>query len=154
MIDKQSVLWWNEIQADICNVDDKTFGVELDLFNNHMNFYIRFPDCSEHFIHTHDVYEAIDEFNRISATLFDVLKSLGPRDELIEKVTIVYRTYGPNGEDLFAGQCLWDWKNDKLISLDGDDYSFEDPIIKHEVIYNGDKTITVTVWYESNWKCG
>lgn len=151
MIDKQSVLWWNEIQADICRVDDKIFGVELDLFNNHMNFYIRFPDWSEHLIDTDDVYEAIDEFNRIPARLYDVLKSFSPRDKL-KKVTIVYRTYGPDGEDLFTGQCEWDWKNDKLIPLDGDSYSFEDPIIKHEAVYNGDKTMTVTVWYESSWE--
>lgn len=67
MLDRVSVLWWNEVQKDLyTDKDGRTFGVELDLFNNHMSFYIRNPDGGEIPIFTNNVYQAIDVFNHLT----------------------------------------------------------------------------------------
>ena len=64
MINKQSILAWGEVQTDLCTDENgRVFGVENDLFNNHICFYIRYPDNSEEPIMTDDVYKAIDIFN-------------------------------------------------------------------------------------------
>lgn len=65
MLSKDLVLTWEEVQHDLFTDDDgRVFGVELDLFNGHMNFYERFPDDSELPIMVPDVFEAIEIFNR------------------------------------------------------------------------------------------
>ncbi len=64
MLDKEYVLAWDEIQKNLFTDNDgRIFGVELDLFNNHKFFYIRYPDNSELPIMTDDIYTAIDVFN-------------------------------------------------------------------------------------------
>ena len=68
-------------------------------------------------------------------------------------IYISYRTNGPNGEDLFAGACLWDGK--KLIPLDGDGYSLDDVITYYEMYDDeNDEDKFLAVWYKSNWTCG
>lgn len=64
MLKKEFVLAWEEVQKDLYTDEDgRTFGVENDLFNNHICFYIRYPDNSEEPIMTDDIYKAIDIFN-------------------------------------------------------------------------------------------
>ena len=59
------VVWMNEVQADIYKDESgRVFGVELDLYNNHRNFYIRYPDGTEKTFFTDDVYQAINMFNK------------------------------------------------------------------------------------------
>lgn len=69
MLKRESVLAWCEVEHDLYEENGHVFGVALDLFNNHKNYYHRqgniytfFPqDCR------HDIYDAIDEFNAIVA---------------------------------------------------------------------------------------
>lgn len=68
-----------------------------------------------------------------------------------EDVVITYRTYGPNGEDLFAGMCAYDASNNYLYPLDGDSYSLEDEIDEFEYSWENPKQRELTVWYKSKW---
>lgn len=69
MLKRENVLAWCEIEHDLYEEDGHVFGVMLDLFNNHKNYYHRQgdtyvflqEDCK------HDIYDAIDEFNTIVA---------------------------------------------------------------------------------------
>ena len=77
--------------------------------------------------------------------------------DILEKfhgnICISYRTRGPNGEDLFAGACLWD--GEKLTPLDGDGYSLDDVITYYEMYDDeNDEDKFLAVWYKSNWTCG
>lgn len=65
---------------------------------------------------------------------------------------IEYRTKGPNGEDLFAGECRY--KDGELIPCDGDSYSLEDEISHYEIAELPCDYQIITVWYESEWVCG
>ena len=66
-----------------------------------------------------------------------------------EGLEIEYRTYGPNGEDLFAGLCRFE--GGELISEDGDSYRMDDEIVGSEVGRTTDGTPLLTVRYESKW---
>ena len=69
MINKENVVFWNEIECDLYEENGHIFGIELDLFNNHEYFYhktirenglvsyLYFEGC--------DIYEAIDQFNEL-----------------------------------------------------------------------------------------
>lgn len=63
----EDVVWWNEVEKDLwVNDDGYVFGIELDLFNNHQNFYLKYPDGIHSFpIYTDDIYDAIDKFNKM-----------------------------------------------------------------------------------------
>ena len=71
------------------------------------------------------------------------------RESDAEGLEIEYRTYGPNGEDLFAGACRHE--GGILIPKDGDSYHMSDEIIGSEIWKNEDGTPVLTVWYESKW---
>ncbi len=58
--------------------------------------------------------------------------------------SIMVRTYDPYGEDILLGYCAWDCRS--LISLDGDYYSINEPVIKHE--WDGDMLV---YWVETMW---
>ena len=85
--------------------------------------------------------------------LKDVLKKYNYRyPAKMGKLEIIYRTIGPNGEDLFAGSCVWDRAKNALIPLDGDSYSFDDNIFDYDFDkdYDTGKEY-LQVWYGSEW---
>ena len=73
MINKEAVVFWNEIEHDLYEENGHIFGVELDLFNNHKNYYCKTVEKSspysgaqyvEFFQYLHgDIYSAIEQFN-------------------------------------------------------------------------------------------
>ena len=71
--------------------------------------------------------------------------------ELLKKdcpLNVEYRTFGPNGEDLFIGSCFWN--GEQLIPYDNDYYDVEDEISGFVENANGN----LTIWYESKWVYG
>ena len=65
MLNKEAVLAWNEVEHDLYEENGHIFGVELDLFNNHIYYYHKgIKDGKEfyHFLST-DIYRAIEKFN-------------------------------------------------------------------------------------------
>lgn len=67
MLNKETVLFWNEVEHDLYEEDGHIFGIELDLFNNHKNYYCKtIENGVEHYQYlTGDIYVAIDQFNEI-----------------------------------------------------------------------------------------
>ena len=73
MLDKELVLFWNEVEHDLYEENGHVFGVELDLFNNHKNYYCKTVKKSSPWSDaTHiesyqylkgDIYSAIEQFN-------------------------------------------------------------------------------------------
>ena len=65
MLEKNYVLCWEEVEHDLYEENGKTFGVELDLFNGHENYYCKTIDNKgEHYQYLKgDIYKAIDQFN-------------------------------------------------------------------------------------------
>ena len=69
MLDKNSVLFWNEVECDLYEENGKVFGVELDLFNGHKSYYYKNIRCVpfhiiEEFEYLDDnIYKAIEQFN-------------------------------------------------------------------------------------------
>ena len=72
-------------------------------------------------------------------TVRDAVQSLNVSEKFV-----IYRTYGPDDEDIFAGICKYD--GEQLIPYDGDDYSLDDEIIGLKL---DDKYLTV--WYKYEW---
>ena len=65
MLNKETVLFWNEVEHDLYEENGHIFGVELDLFNGHKLYYCKTVENGKtlyHF-HTSDIYEAIELFN-------------------------------------------------------------------------------------------
>ena len=62
-LNKENVLFWDDVEKDLYAEEDKVFGISLDLFNNHTYFYIKYKDGSELPIMTDNIYDAIDVFN-------------------------------------------------------------------------------------------
>lgn len=62
------------------------------------------------------------------------------------KVVVVYRTYGPHGEDLLFNQCLWDGEKMNPICYD-ECGSVDDEIIDYK--WDGDDCLVV--WFASRW---
>lgn len=68
MLNKEAVLFWNEVEHDLYEENGHIFGVELDLFNNHKYFYHRKENTYIYLSNVkEDIYEAIEEFNKIVA---------------------------------------------------------------------------------------
>lgn len=67
----------------------------------------------------------------------------------LNDISIMYRTFGPNREDLFAGYCRY--TGGELISEDGDSYYLSDVICDHKLEYDNDNNPYLIVWYESEW---
>lgn len=67
MLDKHSVLFWNEIEKDLYEENGYIFGIELDLFNNHQYYYCKtIRNGHEYYqILNEDIYKAIEEFNNL-----------------------------------------------------------------------------------------
>lgn len=67
MLNKETVLFWNEVDHDLYEENGYIFGVELDLFNNHKSYYCKtIEDGKEFYQFLHgDIYSAIDQFNKI-----------------------------------------------------------------------------------------
>ena len=66
MLKKEMVLGWCEVEHDLYEEDGHVFGVILDLFNNHKNFYHRQGNTYIDLNNLHeDIYDAIEHFNAI-----------------------------------------------------------------------------------------
>jgi hypothetical protein len=66
MLDKNSVLFWNEVEHDLYEENDYVFGVELDLFNGHKSYYYKVLDDGKLLFFDYlddDIYKAIEQFN-------------------------------------------------------------------------------------------
>lgn len=71
MLNKETALFWNEVEHDLYEENGHIFGVELDLFNNHKYYYHKTIDEAgiEYYQYLKgDIYSAIDQFNQLSAT--------------------------------------------------------------------------------------
>jgi hypothetical protein len=68
MLEKKSVLAWTEIEHALYEENGHTFGIVIDLFNNHKYFYHEkdglYTDLADL---EDDIYGAIDRFNDIVA---------------------------------------------------------------------------------------
>ena len=68
MLNKDSVLLWNEVEHDLYEENGYIFGVELDLFNNHKLYYCKtIKNGIEHYeyLDVNDIYHSIELFNYI-----------------------------------------------------------------------------------------
>lgn len=68
MLNKENVLFWNEIEHDLYEENGYIFGIELDLFNGHQVYYAKSTDKNGTTYYcdlSGDIYEAIKEFNKI-----------------------------------------------------------------------------------------
>ena len=68
MLDKNSVLFWNEVEHDLYEENDRVFGVEIDLFNGNQSYYCKtFDDGKLLFFEylDNDIYKAIEQFNKM-----------------------------------------------------------------------------------------
>lgn len=69
------------------------------------------------------------------------------------RLSITYRTYTPDGDDILAGHCFWDIVSHKLISSDGDSYSLDDELINSECYFDAfSGKHYLVVWYQSDWQ--
>ena len=67
MLNKENVLFWNEMENVLYEENGHQFVVVFDLFNNHKHFYCR-KDGYEIDLKESpydDIYDAIDRFNKI-----------------------------------------------------------------------------------------
>ena len=69
MINKENIVFWNEIECDLYEENGHIFGIELDLFNNHKCFYHKMiekdgRECYQ-YLKGYDIYDAIDQFNTL-----------------------------------------------------------------------------------------
>ena len=63
---------------------------------------------------------------------------------------IEYRTYDNDGNDIFAGLCIY--KNGELEAVDHDNYSLDDEIEDYEMSHDEERDKwTLAVWYKSEW---
>ena len=65
MLNKEAVLCWNEVEHDLYEESGHIFGVELDLFNNHKNYYHKIVEDGREYYQflKGDIYMAIEQFN-------------------------------------------------------------------------------------------
>lgn len=65
MLNKGTILFWNEVEHDLYEENGHIFGVELDLFNNHKSYYCKtIEDDREYYVYLNgDIYMAIEQFN-------------------------------------------------------------------------------------------
>jgi hypothetical protein len=69
MLNKEAVLFWNEVENVLYEENGDQFVVVFDLFNNHKYFYCRKGNYEIDLIESlrEDIYDAIDKFNKIVA---------------------------------------------------------------------------------------
>ena len=67
MLDKNFVLFWNEVEHDLYEENGHIFGVELDLFNNHKCYYYKTIEYGKeiYYFLGNDIYAAIEKFNKM-----------------------------------------------------------------------------------------
>lgn len=67
MLDKNLVLFWNEVEKDLYEENGYIFGIELDLFNNHQNYYCKSIQNGQEYyqILDNNIYKAIEKFNEL-----------------------------------------------------------------------------------------
>ena len=67
MLDKNLVLFWNEVEKDLYEENGYIFGIELDLFNNHQCYYCKTIqnglECYQDL--DNNIYKAIEKFNEL-----------------------------------------------------------------------------------------
>ena len=130
------------------------FDMPHKVFNNTMTVYSVCTDAVLYFSADGDYIDmnVIDYSGDGEKTLKKVLDRLSAANEPIGNLLIMYRTYGPNDEDLFAGYCRY--KDGELIPEDGDSYSLNDKIIDYKFDYDDDDSPYLIVWYKSEWISG
>lgn len=80
--------------------------------------------------------------------LKEVLELYGIRSP-DDTIGIMYRTYDPDGEDVFTGYCRF--INGELFATDGGVYSLEDELVDWDIRPSSDGNEYLNVWYESEW---
>ena len=67
MLEKETVLFWDEVEHDLYEEDGHIFGVELDLCNNHQSYYHKAIENGTEYYQflADDILVAIDQFNEI-----------------------------------------------------------------------------------------
>lgn len=69
MLSKEAVLGWSSIEHVLYEENGHEFIVDFDLFNNHQTFWHRkgiyYTDLTS--LPREDIYDAIDQFNKIVA---------------------------------------------------------------------------------------
>ena len=92
-------------------------------------------------------------FARDSKTmkLIDIINK--ETDKLNYETHVDYRTFAPDGTDIFTGYCVVN-KAGEIIASDGDTYSIEDEFIKYKVCVSPGDEVYLECWYESEWICG
>lgn len=89
--------------------------------------------------------------NRYQLTVGRLLNSCVRSSIDIEDMPITYRTYDPDGNDIFAGMCKY--HEGELIPCDGDLYSLEDVIDDYQMFHDEENNRwTMTIWYQSEWE--
>lgn len=74
-------------------------------------------------------------------------------DKLNYKTYVSYRTYTPDGEDIFTGYCVVN-KDGEIVDSDGDIYSIYDEFDKYEIDQDNEGYNYLCCWYESEWISG
>ena len=59
-------------------------------------------------------------------------------------IDIQVRTYDPDGKDILFGFCHW--TGNELVSIDGDNYSVDEEVLKYSFDEDG-----LIYWFESEW---
>lgn len=82
--------------------------------------------------------------------LRDIIKFYTSEPKQDQFLPIIYRTHGPDGEDILAGFCRWE--SGQLISEDGDSYSLDDEITDYQIeLFHDDEEELMSpylvVWY-------
>ena len=69
MLNKENVLYWNEVENVMYEENGHEFIVAFDLFNNHTYYYHRKDNLYTDLAMSprDDIYDAIDRFNKIVA---------------------------------------------------------------------------------------
>lgn len=149
MLDKRDVLFWNELGHDLYKEGNYTFGVELDLFNDHKCYYCKTVTNGIETIEylPEDIYGAIEHFNEI---LKQNEKSVTRLKDILPNYpinNIEVRTNDPFGEDMLFGYCHW--TGTELVSADGDYYSVDEVITKYKL---NEEKHKLTYWILSEWE--
>lgn len=68
-------------------------------------------------------------------------------------IDIMYRTIGPDQEDIFAGYCRYEG-GEELKSLDNDSYALDDVVCDFSLEHDKNDDPYLIVWYEAEWVNG
>lgn len=85
-------------------------------------------------------------------TLKEIIDTVQMSDDET-RLSITYRTYAPDGEDILVGHCFWDSVQKNIVPTDGDGYSLDDQLINSECYFDAfSGKHYLVVWYGSKWQ--